>query len=47
MWWERHPAAIRGVIGLAGPYDFLPLVDPVLIDIFGGAREMATQPISM
>ncbi len=39
------PAAIRGVIGLAGPYDFLPLVDPVLIDIFGGAREMATQPI--
>ena len=39
------PAAIRGVIGLAGPYDFLPIHDPVLIDIFGGDRVMATQPI--
>ena len=39
------PSAIRGVIGLAGPYDFLPIQDPVLIDIFGGGREMATQPI--
>jgi acetyl esterase/lipase len=36
---------IRGVIGIAGPYDFLPLYDPVLIDIFGGDRMMATQPI--
>jgi acetyl esterase/lipase len=36
---------IRGVIGIAGPYDFLPLYDPVLIDIFGGDRVMATQPI--
>jgi acetyl esterase/lipase len=36
---------LRGVIGIAGPYDFLPLYDPVLIDIFGGARMMATQPI--
>jgi acetyl esterase/lipase len=40
-----EPSAIRGVIGLAGPYDFLPIQDPVLIDIFGGGREMATQPI--
>lgn len=47
-WLERvglSPAAIRGVIGLAGPYDFLPLHDPVLIDVFGGDRVMATQPI--
>lgn len=36
---------VRGVIGIAGPYDFLPLYDPVLIDIFGGDRVMATQPI--
>ena len=36
---------IRGVIGIAGPYDFLPLRDPVLIDIFGGERVLATQPI--
>ncbi|MEJ0028278.1 MAG: alpha/beta hydrolase [Rhizomicrobium sp.] len=42
---DLSPAAIRGVIGLAGPYDFLPLYDPALIDIFGGARVMATQPI--
>lgn len=31
-----HPAsAVRGVIGLAGPYDFLPLQDPTLREIFG------------
>jgi dipeptidyl aminopeptidase/acylaminoacyl peptidase len=42
---DAAPAEIRGVIGLAGPYDFLPLYDPVLIDIFGGDRVMATQPI--
>jgi acetyl esterase/lipase len=36
---------IRGVIGLAGPYDFLPLYEAAMIDIFGGARELATQPI--
>jgi acetyl esterase/lipase len=42
---DLSPVAIRGVIGLAGPYDFLPLYDPVLIDIFGGDREMVTQPI--
>jgi acetyl esterase/lipase len=39
------PAWIRGVIGIAGPYDFLPPHDPVLIDIFGGDRVMSTQPI--
>ena len=39
------PPSIRGVIGIAGPYDFLPLRDPVLIDIFGGERVTATQPI--
>lgn len=42
---EGDTAAIRGMIGIAGPYDFLPLYDPALIDIFGGDREMATQPI--
>jgi acetyl esterase/lipase len=39
------PSQVRGVIGMAGPYDFLPLSDPALIDIFGGDRVMATQPI--
>lgn len=42
---EAERSAIRGIIGIAGPYDFLPLYDKALIDIFGGDREMATQPI--
>ena len=42
---HADPSWIRGVIGIAGPYDFLPLYDPALIDIFGGDRNMATQPI--
>jgi acetyl esterase/lipase len=38
-------AALAGVVGLAGPYDFLPLHDPVLKQIFApeGPR---TQPIA-
>jgi len=39
--------AIAGMIGLAGPYDFLPLHDPVLATIFAPAGDLAlTQPIS-
>ena len=38
--------AIAGTIGLAGPYDFLPLHDPVLDTIFAPAGDLAlTQPI--
>lgn len=37
---------ICGVIGIAGPYDFLPLKDEHLIAIFGGANRPDTQPIS-
>jgi acetyl esterase/lipase len=40
------PAWIDGVIGIAGPYDFLPLTDPKLIELFGGDRVAATQPIT-
>ena len=40
----RHD--IAGLIGLAGPYDFLPLRDEKLIAIFGGAQRRDTQPIS-
>lgn len=36
---------VRGWIGLAGPYDFLPLTDPALIEIFGGPMVRSTQPI--
>jgi acetyl esterase/lipase len=42
---HADPAWVRGVIGIAGPYDFLPLHDPELIEIFGGANVRATQPI--
>jgi acetyl esterase/lipase len=37
---------VRGVIGIAGPYDFLPLKDAALIEIFGGDRRPETQPIT-
>jgi acetyl esterase/lipase len=46
-WLGRSRARIRSVVGLAGPYDFLPLTDPVLKIIFGTARNLAlTQPIT-
>jgi acetyl esterase/lipase len=37
---------VRGVIGLAGPYDFLPLSDPTLEAIFPDAMRSASQPIN-
>lgn len=37
---------IAGVIGLAGPYDFLPFKDADLVDIFGGPDRAETQPIT-
>lgn len=37
---------LRGFIGLAGPYDFLPLTSAKLIDIFGGANNPAIQAIT-
>jgi acetyl esterase/lipase len=37
---------VAGLIGIAGPYDFLPLQDEELIVIFGGANRPETQPIS-
>ena len=39
--------ALCGVIGLAGPYDFLPLKDPVIKTIFSGPEDLrSTQPIT-
>ncbi len=35
-----------GMIGISGPYDFLPLRDAALKEIFGGPNNPATQPIS-
>lgn len=40
------PGWIHGVIGISGPYDFLPLKDPDLVAIFGGADRTDTQPIT-
>ena len=37
---------IRGTIGIAGPYDFLPLTDPKIIDIFSKTDLALTQPIN-
>ncbi|HYW02542.1 MAG TPA: alpha/beta hydrolase [Gammaproteobacteria bacterium] len=43
----RSPRELAGVVGLAGPYDFLPLREPDLRDIFGPeARHALSQPIN-
>lgn len=39
------PARLAGIIGLAGPYDFLPITDPEIVPIFPKA-DAATQPIT-
>ena len=36
----------RGIIGISGPYDFLPLTDKALIDMFHGANNRAMLPIN-
>jgi acetyl esterase/lipase len=37
---------LSGVIGLAGPYDFLPLIDPVLQEVFPASLRAASQPVN-
>jgi len=37
---------IAGLVGLAGPYDFLPIRDRTLELLFGGADRPETQPIT-
>lgn len=39
------PGDLAGVIGLAGPYDFLPIKDPAIKEIFSTAPIDETQPI--
>lgn len=42
-----NPDVLKGVIGLSGPYDFLPLDSDSTKAAFGGARDIeATQPIN-
>ncbi len=39
--------AIKGFVGLAGPYDFLPFTEPNVIALFSSERDLnKTQPIS-
>ncbi len=46
-WLGADRAAIRGLVGLAGPYDFLPLSGPITTAAFGAARVPAeTQPVA-
>ena len=40
-------AWVRGMVGLAGPYDFLPITDPTLQTLFGPREQWPqTQPIN-
>jgi acetyl esterase/lipase len=39
-----RPSWIKGVIGISGPYDFLPFTDADVIDIFSTEKDRATQP---
>ncbi len=44
---ELAPRELSGLVGLAGPYDFLPLRDPVLKTIFAPEETIArTQPVT-
>ncbi|MCC4593191.1 alpha/beta hydrolase [Xanthomonas campestris pv. cannae] len=42
------PRQLCGLVGLAGPYDFLPLTDPDLIGMFGQdpAQQRRSQPVN-
>lgn len=43
-----HPRQLAGFIGLAGPYDFLPLTDPAFIGMFGATpqAQARSQPVN-
>lgn len=49
-WLAPHglkPRDFAGVVGVAGPYDFLPLTDAKLIELFGPPEHYAaTQPVN-
>jgi acetyl esterase/lipase len=41
------PRDLRGVIGLAGPYDFLPITDPKIKEVFGAESDWPrSQPVN-
>lgn len=39
--------SIEGLVGLAGPYDFLPIKDPIVKEVFAVDDLEATQPINL
>lgn len=42
-----RPREFAGVVGIAGPYDFLPLTDPKLVEVFGPESEWSkSQPVT-
>ncbi|HEY3950942.1 alpha/beta hydrolase [Phenylobacterium sp.] len=42
---DADPSHIKALAGLSGPYDFLPLTDPIAMRTFGEAKDLAgTQP---
>lgn len=43
---QMSASEIKGFIGLSGPYDFLPMTDPKIVEIFKGDANLAeSQPI--
>ncbi|APO94161.1 alpha/beta hydrolase [Xanthomonas vesicatoria] len=42
-----QPQQLCGFVGLAGPYDFLPMTDPELVEIFGTSHDdqVRSQPV--
>jgi len=46
-WLGADRSRLAGVIGLAGPYDFLPITDPDVIPVFAPVNDgPASQPIT-
>lgn len=45
--WRIKPRDLAGVIGLAGPYDFLPFTDPKIQEVFGSEKNWPkSQPVN-
>jgi len=44
---DMQPRDLAGIVGLAGPYDFLPITDPLIKQAFGPAAEWPkSQPVN-
>jgi acetyl esterase/lipase len=45
--WQMQPRDLAGVIGLAGPYDFLPITEPAIREVFADpAKWPESQPVN-